>query len=114
TIADHAKGAGAIIERDQSLFADERGPTEIFKDQIYTCFFEDFVGVKAMKELGAVDNMLIEMDYPHSDSTWPSSIKRAHEQVTNLSEEEKWKVLAGNAMRIHRFVPEYPDYPAGI
>jgi hypothetical protein len=114
TIADHAKGAGAIIERDQSLFADERGPTEIFKDQIYTCFFEDFVGVKSMKELGAVDNMLIEMDYPHSDSTRPNSIKRAHEQVTNLSEEEKWKVLAGNAMRIHRFVPEYPDYPAGI
>jgi len=72
-MADHAKGGGAIIERDQAIFDDERGPTEIFKDQIYTCFFEDFVGVKAMKELDAVDNMLIEMDYPHSDSTWPNS-----------------------------------------
>jgi predicted TIM-barrel fold metal-dependent hydrolase len=97
-----------LEERTEKLFVDERSATQIFKDQIFTCFFYDFVGVKAMKDLGAVDNMLIEMDYPHTDSTWPNSLKLAHEQVAGLTEEEKWKVLAGNAMRLHRFEPSYP------
>jgi len=68
-----------------------------------------------MRELGAVDNMMIEMDYPHSDSTWPNSIKRAREQVADLDDDEAWRVLAGNAMRIHDFEPAYPDYsPPGL
>jgi predicted TIM-barrel fold metal-dependent hydrolase len=98
-----------LTEREEELFVDERSPTQIFKDQIFTCFFYDFVGVKAMKDLGAVDNMLIEMDYPHTDSTWPNSLKLALDQVADLTDEEKWKVLAGNAMRIHNFVPAYPE-----
>ena len=97
-----------VIEREEALFIDERPPTQIFKDQIFTCFFYDFVGVQAMKDLGAVDNMLIEMDYPHTDSTWPNSLRLALEQVAGLTDEDKWKVLAGNAMRIHKFEPAYP------
>jgi predicted TIM-barrel fold metal-dependent hydrolase len=105
TLADTSR---TLTERGEELFMDERSPTQIFKDQIFTCFFYDFVGVKAMMDLGAVDNMLIEMDYPHTDSTWPNSLKLAHEQVVDLTDEEKWKVLAGNAMRLHNFEPAYP------
>lgn len=97
-----------LTERTEELYIDGRSPTQIFKDQIFTCFFYDFVGVKAMKDLDAIDNMLIEMDYPHTDSTWPNSLKLALEQVADLSDEQKWKVLAGNAMRIHNFEPAYP------
>lgn len=97
-----------LVERDEELYADPRTPTQIFKDQIYACFFYDFVGVKAMRELDAIDNMLIEMDYPHTDSTWPNSLSLALQQVAGLTDEQKWKVLAGNAMRIHNFEPAYP------
>jgi predicted TIM-barrel fold metal-dependent hydrolase len=105
TLADTNR---TLSERDEELFVDERPPTQIFKDQIFTCFFYDFVGVKAMADLGAIDNMLIEMDYPHTDSTWPNSLKLALKQVAGLTDEEKWKVLAGNAMRLHSFEPSYP------
>ena len=115
TMADHAKGQGELIERVEELYTDERPITQIFKDQIYSCFFEDFAGVKAMQDLGAIDNMLIEMDYPHSDSTWPNSIQRAHEQVAQLGDEDAWKVLAGNAIRLHNFEPSYPAHsPVGL
>jgi predicted TIM-barrel fold metal-dependent hydrolase len=97
-----------IVEREEELFVDERSPTQIFKDQIYACFFNDFVGIKAVKDLDAIDNVMIEMDYPHTDSTWPNSLRLALEQVAGLTDEEKWKVLAGNAMRIHDFQPAYP------
>jgi hypothetical protein len=105
TLADVER---TLTERAEELFMDERSPTQIFKDQIFTCFFYDFVGVKAMVDLDAVDNMLIEMYYPHTDSTWPNSLKLAHEQLVGLSDEQKWKVLAGNAMRLHNFEPAYP------
>jgi predicted TIM-barrel fold metal-dependent hydrolase len=97
-----------LVEREEELYVDPRTPTQIFKEQIYTCFFYDFVGVKAMVDLGAIDNMLIEMDYPHTDSTWPDSLKLALQQVEGLTDEQKWKVLAGNAIRIHNFEPAYP------
>jgi len=100
TMADHARGEGAIIEREAPLFTDERSPTQIFKDQIFACFFQDFAGMKAIRDLDAIDNVMIEMDYPHTDSTWPNSITVALEQVEGLTDEEKWKVLAGNAMRL--------------
>jgi predicted TIM-barrel fold metal-dependent hydrolase len=101
-----------LVERDEELYVDPRTPTQIFKDQIYACFFYDFVGVKAMKDLDAIDNMLIEMDYPHTDSTWPNSLSLALQQVEGLTDEQKWKVLAGNAMRIHNFEPAYPALAA--
>jgi hypothetical protein len=69
--------------------------------------------MKAIRELGAIDNVMIEMDYPHTDSTWPNSLPRALEQVEGLKDEEKWKVLAGNAMRVHNFEPAYPE-PAAV
>jgi hypothetical protein len=49
------------------------------------------------------------MDYPHTDSTWPNSITVALEQVAGLTPEEQWKVLAGNAIKLHDFTPTYPD-----
>ena len=64
--------------------------------------------MKAVKDLDAIDNVMIEMDYPHTDSTWPNSLPLALEQVAGLTDEEKWKVLAGNAMRVHDFQPAYP------
>jgi predicted TIM-barrel fold metal-dependent hydrolase len=96
------------VERDVPLFDDARSPTEIFRDQIFCCFFQDYAGMKAIRDIDAIDNVMIEMDYPHSDSTWPHSLDVALEQVANLTDEEKWKVLAGNAMRLHSFAPSYP------
>ena len=37
-----------IRRREEELYIDERPPTQIFKEQIFACFFYDFVGVKAM------------------------------------------------------------------
>ena len=113
TMADHSRGDGELVEREVPLFQDERTPTQIFKDQVFACFFKDVAGVKSMKDLDAIDNILIEVDYPHTDSTWPDSIELAGEQVAALSEEEQWKVLAGNAIRLHHFTPSYPAAKPG-
>ena len=103
-----ATASRELKEREVELFMDERSPTQIFKDQIFACFFSDYVGMKAIQDIDAIDNVMIEMDYPHTDSTWPNSLSSALEQVVGLTNEEQWKVLCGNAMHVHNFEPAFP------
>lgn len=47
-------------------------PSEVFREHFLTCFISDSVGVKLRHDIG-IDNICWEMDYPHSDSMWPSA-----------------------------------------
>jgi predicted TIM-barrel fold metal-dependent hydrolase len=79
---------------------------EVFRKHVFGCFIDDLHGMKNVHEIG-VDNVMIETDYPHSDSTWPDCIKHAHKQldVVALTDEEKYKILRGNAERVFQFTP---------
>jgi len=79
----------------------------LFRDHVYGCFIEDVHGMSSIDVLG-VDNIMVETDYPHTDSTWPDSIKLAREQVAHLSPEVQYKLLRGNAERLFRFTPADP------
>jgi hypothetical protein len=50
----------------------------------------------------------------HSDSTWPHSLKLAHERLdaAGLSYEVKYRILRGNAERVYRLTPS--DAPADL
>jgi predicted TIM-barrel fold metal-dependent hydrolase len=54
------------------------------------------------------DNIMIETDYPHSDSTWPGSLKLAQQRLSHLPTETQYKILRGNAERLFRFTPAEP------
>lgn len=81
----------------------------VFRDHIFGCFINDFHGVRSLSEIG-VDNVMIETDYPHSDSTWPDCIQFAHKQLSTvpLTDEQKYKILRANAERVFRFTPAEP------
>ena len=48
----------------------DRLPSEVFNEQVLTCFIDDRFGVANRQYLN-MDNVMWECDYPHSDSTWP-------------------------------------------
>jgi predicted TIM-barrel fold metal-dependent hydrolase len=54
--------------------------------------------------LGA-DNVMAESDYPHSDSSWPDSIRLMRKQLAHLSVPDQVKILRGNAERLFEFTP---------
>ena len=85
---------------------------QTFRDHIFGCFIVDNHGVRSIKEIG-VENVMIETDYPHSDSTWPNCIKIAKEQVADLPADQQQLVLRGNAERLFRFTPAEPPSPGG-
>jgi predicted TIM-barrel fold metal-dependent hydrolase len=75
-------------------------PSSYFKDHVYGCFFDDPHGLKLIDEIGE-DNITYESDYPHSDSTWPHTAKLAEQQMASLTEEQRYKVLRGNAIKLY-------------
>jgi len=106
-----------ILERADTVWEQNRGwggvadtvkrkPSEYFHDHIYGCFFDDAHGLRSLDVIG-VDNVTFETDYPHSDSTWPHSKKVAEEIMQDLTDEERYKIVRGNAIRMLRLdLPE--------
>jgi predicted TIM-barrel fold metal-dependent hydrolase len=80
---------------------------QTFREHVFGCFIEDQAGLDNIHHIG-VDNVMIETDYPHSDSTWPNSIEFAHKQLARFGDEDKYKILRGNAERLYNFTPATP------
>jgi len=81
-------------------------PSEVFQEQVYTCFIDDKFGLYA-KQFQNMDHMMWECDYPHSDSTWPFSPEAVMEDFKfgNLSDAEIDKVTHLNAMKAFGYDP---------
>ena len=82
----------------------DRPPSQVFREHIYGCFIEEQFGVDVIDYIG-IDNVMIETDYPHTDSTWPNSRKIAKEALKNRTDEERYKILQGNAIRVFNLQP---------
>lgn len=91
---------GSVSESVGGLDLDQK-PSDLFRQHVYGCFIEDPSGVKAIDVIGE-DNVMIETDYPHTDSTWPHCIDVALEQLEGQPERVQNKVLRDNAARVFR------------
>lgn len=79
----------------------------LYHDHVFGCFIDDIHGIRNLDVIGE-DNVMIETDYPHSDSTWPDSIKLAHKRLAHLPPGVQYKVLRGNAEKLFKFSPAEP------
>ncbi|MGZ4127114.1 MAG: amidohydrolase family protein [Actinomycetota bacterium] len=62
-------------------------------------FIQDFNGVLQRQAVG-IDNMMWSTDYPHHGCDWPYSRKLIAEMLADCTGEERYKILAGNAVRL--------------
>jgi predicted TIM-barrel fold metal-dependent hydrolase len=82
-------------------------PSQVFRDRIVTCFIDDPSGLESRHRVG-VDTICWESDYPHSDSTWPTSaetLAKSLEPLDDLTDAEVEAITHANAMRHFRFDP---------
>jgi hypothetical protein len=77
------------------------------REHVYGCFIDDEVGVATLDFIG-VDNVMVEVDYPHSDSSWPDSMTLMRKQLERLPETDQYKIMRGNAERLFSFTPAAP------
>ncbi|BBZ14849.1 amidohydrolase family protein [Mycobacterium branderi] len=77
-------------------------PSELFRQHFWGCFIEDDHGLANRHAIG-VDRIMLEIDYPHSDSNWPNSRKRAAEALAGVPDEECSLIVEENARRMLNF-----------
>ena len=99
-----------LLHRMDVVWEDNRGwggvadkvpnpPSSYFADHVFGCFFDDPNGLRLIDEIGE-DNITYESDYPHSDSTWPRTREIAEKQMAGLTDEQRYKVVRGNAIKL--------------
>ena len=74
-------------------------PSETFRKHVFGSFLWDTIGI-ANKDVIGIENIMWCSDYPHTYGPFPNSIKAIEESLGELSDEDRHKVLAGNAMRV--------------
>jgi predicted TIM-barrel fold metal-dependent hydrolase len=79
-------------------------PSEVFREHFLTCFIADPVGLKLRHDIG-MDNIAWELDYPHSDSSWPTAPEELLEHAAGVPDDELNKITYENAMRWYSYDP---------
>jgi len=98
-----------VQQYDTQINTDEIDLYRDYYEHFYGCYIDDAVGLQLLDQVGE-NNVMIESDYPHSDSTWPHSMKLARERLdaAGLTDEQKYKILRGNAERLYQFKAATP------
>ena len=65
-------------------------------------FADDIVGIMT-REFTGVDSLMWGSDYPHDEGTFPHSQEVIERTFKDVSEEDKRKIVCGNAARLYDF-----------
>jgi hypothetical protein len=101
--AAHERGE----EKGAATFDLDTDIRRLFADHVYGTFIEDQAGLRLLDIIGE-DNVMLECDYPHSDSTWPDTVAMAGKWLAHLPQETQDKITIGNASRVYNFTPADP------
>ncbi|HUC38013.1 MAG TPA: amidohydrolase family protein [Acidimicrobiales bacterium] len=94
-------------QKAESHFSLDTDIRHLFREHVFGTFIEDQAGIRLLDIIGE-DNVMLECDYPHSDSTWPDSINLARKWLAHLPDEVQHKIAIGNAARVYDFTPADP------
>ena len=88
------------IEFVQYRFKEDMLPSDYFHRNVFLGFQEDAVGIR-LRDIIGVDSLLWGADYPHPESTFPKSREIIEHILADCTEEEKAKIVGGNAGRVY-------------
>ena len=80
----------------------DRLPSQLFAEQIYSCFIDDPAGLVIRERVG-VHTIMWECDYPHGDATWPNSPEELARTLVGIPDDEIDAITHANALRAFQF-----------
>ncbi|MCW2678298.1 MAG: hypothetical protein JWR70_3338 [Modestobacter sp.] len=80
----------------------ETPPSVIFKDHLWGCYISDDSALEARHRIG-VDTIMVDSDYPHSDSQWPHTRKILAETMLHVPDDEARRMVEDNARTFYNF-----------
>lgn len=74
-------------------------PSEVIRRNFWFCTIDDPSTMELRHVIG-VENIMLESDYPHSDSTWPDTQQIVHERIGHLPADEIRRITHANAAEL--------------
>jgi len=82
----------------------DRLPSDVFADHVFACLLDEPFGATVLDRM-PLANVMVEVDYPHADTSWPGSPKLIGEQLSSLTAQQRYELLEGNARRVFDLEP---------
>jgi len=84
-----------------------KSASEFFLEHVILCFISDPVGLQLVRDHIGVDRVTVEIDYPHSDTSWPTAPEQlmAEFDAAGLRDDEIDAMTHRNAMRDFQYDP---------
>jgi predicted TIM-barrel fold metal-dependent hydrolase len=79
----------------------QRKPSQIFEEQVYCTWLEDYAGTRQFTWWGQ-NNLMWSNDYPHPNMTFPHSRANVIHHIGNLPQDVQRKLVRDNALRLYR------------
>ncbi len=82
-------------------------PADLMRRNFWFCMLDDPNTLRRQRDVIGVDNILLEVDYPHADASWPDTQEKWRRQFEGLPEVEVRKIAWENAAQLFQHpVPE--------
>jgi predicted TIM-barrel fold metal-dependent hydrolase len=79
----------------------KRPPSEYIREHFLWGFQYDRIGVELRHKIN-VDNLMWGSDFPHQESDWPESLNIIEKNFADVPDDEKHKMVCGNAVDFFR------------
>ncbi len=76
-------------------------PRDVLRRNFHFCTLEHASGAEHWAAIG-IDRIMVEVDYPHADSSWPDTQASVAQVVGSLDAADVRKVTWENASRLYR------------
>jgi predicted TIM-barrel fold metal-dependent hydrolase len=96
---DYEMSENAPKLRNETL---SMSPSDYFKRQIYATMWFERTNLPSLVEAVGEDNILFETDFPHPTCLYPDPLTSAYDNMRELSETTRDKILGANAQRLYR------------
>jgi len=95
---DHMYGKFGTMREETKL---QMQPSEYVRRNIWATFQDDAIGPMTYKFFGE-NNYMWASDFPHTDSTWPNSLKVIKQDFNGVPEDVTRKIVCDNAAKLYQ------------
>jgi predicted TIM-barrel fold metal-dependent hydrolase len=88
----------------------ELTPTDVLLRNFWFCSIDD-PSIWPIRDRIGVDHLMVEVDYPHADSTWPDTAQLLARRLADLPVEDQRKITHQNAAELFRHPLPEVTYP---
>lgn len=97
-VLDHS-ASGA----ESTTWTSDMRPSEVIARNFWFCTIDDPSTLPGVIERFGPDHVMLEVDYPHADSTWPDTQAIVHDRLAQFSDDVVEKLTHANAERLFRW-----------